>query len=387
MQGKKGTKFDSLTQVGPGTPMGGLLRRFWQPLARSEDVAAGRARTIRFFGEDLTLYRGESGRPYLVGGRCAHRCTRLHTGWVQGDEIRCVYHGWKYDGTGQCTEIPSEREGLARTVRIAGYPVREYCGLVFAYLGEGAPPEFDLPRKDVFERDDRLYFTRVQVWPCSWLQQVENSLDAAHVSFVHQKGRVGPFGEAVTPALPALEYQETDAGIRQIATRGKNNVRISDWTFPNNNHIIIPSSFREDPWIDLGLWIVPNDDESTTRFQLYYVPYENEAGKARIIAHYEKFRHYTPAEHHDELFDDDVFPEDPLLELTNAQDYVAAVGQGTIVDRSRERLVSSDAGIALLRRIYRREMKALADGRPPKQWRRLAHAVDLPIQQPATAEA
>jgi 5,5'-dehydrodivanillate O-demethylase len=197
---------------------------------------------------------------------------------------------------------------------------------------------------------------------------------------------VGPFGEAVTPTLPKLDYQETDAGIRQIATRGKNNVRISDWTFPNNNHILIPSSFKEDPWIDLGLWIVPNDDRNTTRFQLYSVPYESAEAKARIIAHFERYAVYTPAEHHEELFEQDVYPDDPLLELTNAQDFVAAVGQGVIVDRSKERLASSDAGVVLLRRVLQREMAAIEEGGKGKEWRRLEHAVDLPMQQPEKSE-
>jgi len=379
--------FELMVQCGAGTPMGDLLRRFWHPVALSAQVAPGKAKALRMFGEDLTLYRGESGRPYLVAGRCAHRLTRLHTGWVQGEDVRCIYHGWKYDGTGQCTEMPAEREGLARTVRIAAYKLHEYRGLIFAWLGEAPAPEFNLPRKEVFERDDRLYFSRIQIWPCNWFQQVENSMDAVHVSFVHQKGRVGTFGDAVTPAIPKLQYVETDAGIRQFADRGKNNLRISDWTFPNNNHIIIPSSYRDDPWMDLGVWMVPVDDENTARFQLYSVPYRDEAGKARISALFEKYADYTPADHHHELFDEDKYPSDPLLELTNAQDYVAAVGQGAIIDRSAERLGASDAGIVMLRRIVLREMKALQEGRPVKPWRRLEHNDALPIQGPTAATA
>lgn len=368
-----------LPQTGPQTPMGRLLRRFWHPVARSQDVAVGKARALRILGEDLTVYRGQSGRAYLVAGRCAHRLTRLHSGWVDGDDIRCMYHGWKYDGTGQCLEMPAEGPGLARGVKIAGYPVNEYGGLMFAYMGEAPAPEFDLPRKEVFERPDRLYFVRTQAWPCNWYQQIENSMDAVHVSFVHQKGKIGTFGEAVTPAIPELEYLETSAGIRQIATRSPTNVRISDWTFPNNNHIVVPSAFREDPWIDIGVWMVPNDDENTTRFQLYSVPYTSEAGKERITAHFAKYGDYSPADHHDELINQDKYPEEPLLELTNAQDYVAAIGQGAIVDRLSERLGASDAGIAVLRRTFLRELALLQEGKPTKPWMRLAHIDDLPI--------
>ena len=112
----------------------------------------GKAQALRVLGEDLTLYRGEGGRPYLIGGRCAHRCTVLHTGVIQGDQIRCMYHGWRYDGTGLCTDIPAEQQPRTRPIKIAGYPVHEYCGVVFAYLGEQPVPTFDLPRKHILRR-------------------------------------------------------------------------------------------------------------------------------------------------------------------------------------------------------------------------------------------
>src|SRR5215470_15867903 len=147
-------KFARLTQSALGTDMGGLLRKFWHPVAPSDSVQPNSAQGLRIMGEDLTLYRGQSGKPYLVGGRCAHRGTELHTGWVQGEDIRCIYHGWKYDGAGQCTEAPAEGAATAAKIRIAAYPTREYTGLIFAYMGEGAPPVFDLPRKDEYERDD-----------------------------------------------------------------------------------------------------------------------------------------------------------------------------------------------------------------------------------------
>ena len=196
----------ALTATGPDTDMGRLLRRFWQPVAVSHSIKPGDAKPLRVMGEDLTLYRGESGRAYLVAGRCAHRLTVLHTGWVQGEEIRCIYHGWKYDGTGQCTEAPAEGAGAAARMKIAGYPVHEYCGLIFAYMGSGVAPAFDLPRKEAFEKAGLIVFARLQVWPCNWFQMIENSLDAVHVSFVHLAGKVGPFGEAVTAAIPKLDY-------------------------------------------------------------------------------------------------------------------------------------------------------------------------------------
>src|SRR5436305_1741379 len=214
-----------LTQTGPDTDMGRLLRKFWLPVAVSHGVKPGTARPLRAMGEDLTLYRGESGQAHLVSGRCAHRRTVLHTGWVQGEEIRCIYHGWKYAGSGQCTEAPAEGADSAARIKIAGYPVHEYCGLIFAYLGGGVAPAFDLPRKEAFEKAGLIVFSRIQIWPCNWFETIENSLDAVHVTFVHRKGKVRPIGEAVTAAIPKLDYVETDAGIRQVATRSSTNVR------------------------------------------------------------------------------------------------------------------------------------------------------------------
>ena len=115
-----------LTQVGPGTDMGRLLRRFWHPVAVAAKTAPGKARAIKVLGEELTLYRGESSAFHLVDGRCPHRRTLLHTGWVQGEEVRCIYHGWKFSGAGQCTEAPAEGAETAAKIRIKAYPVREY---------------------------------------------------------------------------------------------------------------------------------------------------------------------------------------------------------------------------------------------------------------------
>ena len=367
--------------------MGRLLRRFWHPVALSRDVETGSAKPLRALGEDLTLYRGESGRAYLVAGRCAHRLTLLHTGWVDGEEIRCMYHGWKYDGTGQCVEMPAEKSTLPSGVKIAGYPVHEYCGLVFAYMGEGPAPEFELPRKDLFEAPKSLQFVRREIWSCNWFQHVENAMDAVHVSFVHQKGRVGTFGGAVAAAIPDLDYTETEAGIQQVATRSSSNVRISDWSFPNNNHINVPGATPDDPWIDIGVWVVPVDDTRTMRFQLLVIPSVSEEADREMVQRFQEFGDYDADEHRDEFFRQNKFPSDNLLQLTSAQDYVAVVGQGTIADRAHERLVSSDAGIVLLRRIFLRELKALREDRPLKQWRRLDRPSDMPIQAPTEVDA
>jgi len=370
----------ALPLTGRDTSMGKLLRKFWQPVGLAHRLPAGEAKAVRVMGEDLTLYRGDSGKAFLVGGYCPHRLTLLANGWVQGDEIRCMYHGWKFNGTGQCTERPAEPDRKQPNIRVVSYPVHEYAGLIFAYLGEGDAPEFDLPRKSVFERAGALQFARLETWPCNWLQQVENSMDAVHVSFVHHWGRVGSFGAVVAATVPELSYEETEAGIRQTAVRSEGSKRVSDWTFPNNNHVSHPTLETDDPWVDVGVWMVPVDDENTMRFLIYSIPSTTPETDARISEYFEKYSEYDPADHHQELVEHRNVPDDKLVQLTSAQDYVAAVGQGRIVDRTQERLGRSDMGIALLRRIYWREMEAIELGQAGKQWKRLAHDAHMPRQ-------
>ena len=129
--------FRDFVHTGPGTLAGRYLRMYWQPVYRSADLEIGRPVRIEIMSEFFTLYRGESGTAHLVADRCAHRGTQLLLGWVEGECIRCFYHGWVYDGSGQCIEQPAEKESFARKVKIASYPVEEYLGLIFAYLGEG----------------------------------------------------------------------------------------------------------------------------------------------------------------------------------------------------------------------------------------------------------
>lgn len=368
----------SLSQTAADTPMGKLLRQFWQPVAVSKQLKPKSAMAIRIMSEDLTLYRGESGKPYLVGSHCLHRLTLLHTGWVEGDEIRCMYHGWKYNGSGRCVHRPAEAAPLSDKTRIAGYPTHEYAGLIFAYMGPGEAPEFNLPRSDALERPTDLGFARTESWPCNWFQHVENSLDPVHVSFAHMAGRVGEFGRAITEVIPELHYEETDAGIKQTAVRSEDNVRVSNWTFPNCNHVRVPGLKDDDPWIDTANWMVPIDDERTVRFSVRRVPSTTREADQRITEYFDEVESYNAADDHDALFNKKEYPEDPLVRLTSAQDYVALVGQGAIADRSHELLGKSDKGVVFLRNVFFREMAAILDEAPAKKWRSLAKSPDLP---------
>jgi 5,5'-dehydrodivanillate O-demethylase oxygenase subunit len=385
---KDADRFDVLTATGPGTPMGKLLRSFWQPVAIANQLAPGTARALRIMCEDLTLYRGASGKHYLIGGRCAHRCTVLHTGWVEGEQLRCMYHGWRYDGTGRCNQMPAEQRPRPELVRIAGYPIHEYGGLLFAYMGAGLAPEFDLPRKPFFEDPGWLLFPRAQAWDCNWFQQVENSLDGAHLSFAHTWGRVSRFQEEITTAIPELSYLETDAGIRQISKRSENNVRISNWTFPNNNHVNSPGPRKGDLWGHSCGWVVPIDDQHTLRMGLVAAPATDPETDRRMHDSFNMLATgFTPADYYDELFNQHVVSDEPARQLINTQDYVAVRGQGMIVDRTNETLAQTDLGIVLLRQIFRREIAAIEAGRPTKRWKRLAELPEMPTPVPETAGA
>jgi 5,5'-dehydrodivanillate O-demethylase len=369
----RGERLELLTQTGPGTLMGRLLRQFWHPIATSSKLETGRARALRILCEDLTLYRGESGTPYLIGGRCAHRCTVLHTGWVQGDQVRCMYHGWRYDGTGRCTEMPAERNIDPSSIQIAGYPVYDYHGLLFAYLGDGPAPPFELPRNAGLERPDVDISTTEEVWDCNWLQQVENSLDSTHLSFVHQWPHASRLGSEIGADVPELRYEETSQGIRQTAIR-PSGVRVSDWTFPNNNNVAGAPPKPGAPWLNTVAWAVPIDDERTLRVALKSYP-GGEAG--------ERLRRdggvstVETASNAALLFDEHRLPDAGPADIIRAQDYVAVRGQGTIVDRTAERLGASDAGIALLRKILFRELESIRTGQAPKRWAKNEQTVQL----------
>src|SRR4051794_35454694 len=225
------SEWTDFAHTGPGTLAGRYMRSFWQPVSNSRDLVAGRTKPLRIMSEDFTLYRGESGTAHLVAFRCAHRGTQLSTGWVEGDELRCFYHGWKYDGAGQCTEQPAEPEPFCSRIKIRSYPTQEYLGLIFAYLGEGeAPP---LPRYPDFEGDGVLT-TSNYVRACSFFNSLENGMDPAHLPFVHRKSG---FTDNGLVDVPMVSGEETEYGLVCRAQRPGQPERLTHHTMPNMLHI------------------------------------------------------------------------------------------------------------------------------------------------------
>ena len=349
--------------TGPGTLAGQYLRKFWQPVFRVQDLKPGQAAPIRVMGEDLTLYRGENGTSHVLAFRCAHRGTQLSTGWVEGNNLRCRYHGWMYDPTGQCVQQPAEAAPFCEKVQIRSYPSQEYLGFVFVYLGEGEAPL--LPRYRSMEAEGELQVT-LHYRDCNYFNNMDNAVDELHHYFVHWNRRV-PVPEQVIPRISA---SETEYGLR-IALQRPDQGR--EWVW----HFHMPSTLQMNTSdTDQSVhWRVPVDDEHHLIPTATLTP----PGGARRGAASEE---HDPAEVSKQIAEVGQAIRAGKLTIEDIDlrggsyfpvgDDVTQLGQGVIAERQQERLGSSDAAVILLRNLWRRELRALAEGRPLKEWRQPA---------------
>ncbi len=358
--------------TGPGTPAGRYLRRFWQPVYHSVDLAPGRAQRVRIMSQDYTLYRGDGGDAFLVDSRCPHRGALLSLGWVEGDCIRCMYHGWRFDGAGQCVEQPTEDSEFAHKVRIGGYPVREYLGLVFAYLGDGDAPEF--PRYPEFESFEGLIEIDSYSRDCNYFQNVENALDMSHVGFVHGDNRVAFSGIGFGRALQA---DESDWGVTYVFTRSDGKKRVQQFGMPNIFYMMALPNDDDIGWQESLFWWVPVDDLHHMQFSIHRIPVTGGAAE-RIRDRRQARRAEIDLPHQEVCLDiiagrlrmSDV--DGGRVDMVRLQDDVAQLGQGLVADRSRERLGRSDVGLIEIRKLWRRELAGLLEDRPLKHWKRSA---------------
>lgn len=360
------TDYTDFAHTGPDTLAGRYLRMYWHVVQRSEDVAAGWAVPIKIMNEEFTLYRGESGTPHLVAFRCAHRGTQLSSGWVEDDCIRCRYHGWKYDGSGQCVDQPMEDPSFGTKVRIKSFPVQEYLGLIFAYLGEEEPPP--LPRYAPLEEEGVLE-NDVLIRACNWVNNVEN--DFGHGPFTHRN--IGlPKGVFY---VPEVTVQETEAGFKTIAKYPNGDVRIAYRGIPNTGFQKSPPRDPALGWRSTFLIWEPMDDGSFMQFRADLTPVTGEAAHRYEEAR-QKWAGHGGKEFDPELSQevlegklrlDDIERSRADINITRVQDDVTQIGQGVIRDRSQELLGRSDAQVLLVREIWRRELRAFAEGRPIKR--------------------
>ena len=360
------TKYADFTSVGPGSLAGRLLRSFWQPLFLSRNLLEGKPVALRVLGEDFTLFRGVSGATHLIGPRCAHRGVLLSTARVEGDAIRCFYHGWKYDGSGQCIEQPAEKQPFCARAKVSGYPTREYLGMVFAYLGDGTATEF--PILDIYDRGGYVSTTESRrPWP--FFHQLENSVDEVHFNFAHRRSKFTDVG--LNDEIPELSCNETGYGIERLGAR-RNAVRRSHILMPNCMFSMVYDHDRG--WCEHIAWRVPLDDRSHASFIADLVHKAGQdledylAGKARQRDELKKLEPAMDVVERvirGELHADDI-PERPDLVLI--QDAVAMMGQGPR-DREHDLLGTSDRQVNMLRRIWTRELRALERGKPITPWR------------------
>ena len=355
-----GTADPDLYEVGAGTPAGELLRRYWHPVARASE-ATDLPRLVRVLGEDLVLYRSLDGTVGLLEPRCCHRGATLLYGKVEADGIRCCYHGWLFDAEGRCGDQPCEPDrGRNRTrYRQPWYPVVEYHGLVFAYLGPPArQPVF--PRYAIFEDlgddeeiviIDHFAFGGPTEAPCNWFQTHENAMDAYHVFILHN-AISGPQFAPDLASWPTIDWQLHPWGVSSTQDRdrpdGTSLHRVTEVRMPTIRVIPTPTLSVLGPTNNLS-WALPID-ETTTR--VYAMVRKRRDEPAQGLPSYgpdaKSWFELDDAEHQR-------YPGD----------YETQVGQGAITLHSDERLASSDRGVSMVRRLWKDQLEVVRRGGDP----------------------
>jgi 5,5'-dehydrodivanillate O-demethylase len=335
-----------LTRIGPGTPCGETLRRYWWPIATTADVTA-KPKSVRVLGENLVMFRTASGTIGLLELACAHRGASLEYGRVEEEAIRCCYHGWKFDLEGRCVEQPFEPEGstLKKRVRQKAYVARDAGGLVFAYMGPKPVPEF--PKYDLLFQEDRKRAVWGRDVHNNWLQGVENPVDPYHVMSIHA---------AIYPELaftrPHIVWEEKWYGIEMNSVGANGFTERYHHVFPGTVRVNVQRVGQES--CQYMIWQTPRDDTSTVAwfvwasesreppFGLTTAPYQaTEPGKWRRV-------------------------EDGWFGLWERdQDDAVISSQGLIADRTRENLGTSDKGVVLYRKMLKQAIQAVKAGKDP----------------------
>lgn len=349
---------ERLTRVGPGTPMGAYMRRFWHPIAALVELDEWPVKKVRLLGEDLALYRSEGGTLGLVADRCPHRGASLSCGMTDGALLRCAYHGWAFERNGTCVETPAEpaTSTLKSRVKLTAYRVQEMGGLLWAYLGPDPAPL--LPRYEHVVRDDLIKSVSVSDLPCNWLQCSENSVDPIHLEFLHMKflnwaRKHKGLSEVIRERRHArIDFELFEYGILKKRLWVGDSEDSEEWRI--GHPLIFPGTL----FVPInGQWVewqfrVPVDDERT---MIYWYsakqPTEGQTVPKTVPLAANPWQ--TP--------DGKFMPE-----VINAQDMMAWITQGPITDHTLENLGESDKGVALYRRTLLEEVAKVERGEDPR---------------------
>ena len=383
-----------LTQVGPGTPGGELMRRYWHPIAAVSEFEDRPTKAVRILGEDLVLYKDRSGTFGLIGRTCPHRRVDLSYGIPEEHGLRCMYHGWMMDETGQCIEQPFEEtvhpDGrFKEKVKVAGYPVRAMGGALWAYMGPQPAPE--LPMWEPYTYENGYIDIGIAELPCSWLQCQENSLDPVHLEWLHGYWGVHQQREKAierggdpdaSPIIPRhhqkIGFTEFDHGIIKRRVVEGTTEDDNDWKvghpalFPNILYVgdMVKCNFQ---------YRVPIDDENTLHLTWFFY----KAAPGTNLPRQESVPYF-----HVPIYDESggLIPD-----LVNHQDFVAWVTQGPLAERDMEKLGESDRGIILFRKQLRDQIEIVSDGGDPINVFRdpsKAQYLELPLERwPGLQEA
>jgi nitrite reductase/ring-hydroxylating ferredoxin subunit len=353
---------DELACVGPGTPCGEYLRRFWHPVAIASEVQSLPV-ALRILGEDLVLFRDRAGRFGLVHRRCPHRQASLEYGTCEQHGIRCCYHGWQFDIDGSLLEAPGQPEAaqarLKSRVRLGAYPAFEYKGLVFAYMGPAeALPEF--PIYDTLELPGMEMVPYKAPFRCNWLQVLDAIVDPIHTSFLHSSISREQFSEGFGE-VGVMDFFERGNWLLGCNTR-----RVGDNVWLRLNELVLPNftqagaAFATDGTARryygrsaFSRWVVPIDDENT--IALAWANFGERADPPE----------WNTPEGPELIEQGEVFDRTYEERQRFPADAEAVEGMGPITVHRNENLAPSDKGVALMRRRLREQIRALAQGERP----------------------
>ena len=351
-----------LTSIGPGTPAGEYLRRFWHGIALSSELS-DTPLAIRILGEDLVLFRDKSGRLGLVHKHCCHRRASLYYGRIEERGIRCCYHGWLFDIDGTLLEAPAEADNFRYLgkLRQPAYPVVEYKGVILAYMG---PPD-KTPKFPVFDTCEVPGTEMVPYtcsFPCNWLQITENGIDPVHSMFLHTLVNGPQFAEE-WGILGDVKYHDHDFAVycsisRRVGEnlwfRGQENI-LPNITQSGAVHEMDGRKVRYFGRNTFFRWCTPVDDTHTK-----VVAWANFGERADPPK-------YNNPDDIERLEQGEIFDRPPEELQTNPGDYEAMVGLGQVVVHAKEHMGSSDRGVGMFRNRLRSDIRALQNGVEPRQ--------------------